>query len=842
MDSTPISDNKDQFHVFRENIATLNSELADSHVLARSALSKPAERILLKRVRQLGLNPDDLELTYIEGGGGLYLLELFVAAAHHQAWNNEPLLSALVEQAKILGEDVDTLARKVLSYPVLMVSLWPNQRDGLEAWLANDQAGILEMATATGKTVAGIAAMAYLCGDFPEFPDQRPETDDANIIVVAHSNAILKQWEREIREKLGLPMQGEGGGGAETIYFETGKVEFYTAQSLHPQYDRDLADSYDLAIYDEVHHYSNMDGFGAAIQRPNYKAAMGLSATIGDESGLKRRKLEENLAPVVFSYDLQDARDDGIIPDFTWTVHPTALDPYEKDEWDETTESISNQFQNLQNNLQTREILKDLSVPFVRMSDLGDFIQAHQAANIELDRNLPDSWTRLQGSIQSRAWIRHRSRPKLDSALELAAQYLEDEERGVKVVVFAMDIETTEEIADSLRSVTENVFLAHSELASSLTKKDEIVRQNIDGFASVDHGVLVSPRLLDEGIDVPDAEVGINVAGTKTKLQLVQRMGRVLRKHGDQKPHFHHFIALPDERYLDGIDAKEYVQEINWVRELGETIGQQPIIEDAHIDRDLIERAEQRGHELWARDLLNDLEVETVQGTVHLDQILEDLTIQAIDVMTENLDFESSELSKDEWEITIESIRRIGKMEVPALQRTWWLFPLYRKRPGELESLLGEVRSAKAALSDTDNSDDPLDPTVHRNQTPDGTTERTQELDFSTKPEGMGGNSLPKASEESSDKSEPDEGQSRLPTGPQQEIPHDLTPESLQRLKTVVELEPTKNAELMDKWNLESGSEVHQYLETHLGDYYFRDDRSLIRATEEAKRVVNQDI
>jgi len=62
--------------------------------------------------------------------------------------------------------------------------------------------------------------------------------------------------------------------------------------------------------------------------------------------------------------------------------------------------------------------------------------------------------------------------------------------------------------------------------------------------------------MLDEGIDVPDAEVGINVAGTKTKLQLVQRMGRVLRKHGDQRPHFHHFIAMPDENYLAGLDLE----------------------------------------------------------------------------------------------------------------------------------------------------------------------------------------------------------------------------------------------------------------------------------------------
>jgi len=69
----------------------------------------------------------------------------------------------------------------------------------------------------------------------------------------------------------------------------------------------------------------------------------------------------------------------------------------------------------------------------------------------------------------------------------------------------------------------------------------------------------------------------------------------VLRKHGDQRPHFHHYVAVPDDQFLDGLDSKEYVQDINWVRELGEQIGQQPVIESADVDQDILERAERRG-------------------------------------------------------------------------------------------------------------------------------------------------------------------------------------------------------------------------------------------------------
>ncbi|WP_265110288.1 DUF5797 family protein [Halosolutus halophilus] len=66
-----------------------------------------------------------------------------------------------------------------------------------------------------------------------------------------------------------------------------------------------------------------------------------------------------------------------------------------------------------------------------------------------------------------------------------------------------------------------------------------------------------------------------------------------------------------------------------------------------------------------------------------------------------------------------------------------------------------------------------------------------------------------------------------------------LSEEARDRLADVVELQPTKNSELQERWEMDSGSEVHQYLENELGDYYFRDDNSLIRATSEAADLVD---
>lgn len=66
-----------------------------------------------------------------------------------------------------------------------------------------------------------------------------------------------------------------------------------------------------------------------------------------------------------------------------------------------------------------------------------------------------------------------------------------------------------------------------------------------------------------------------------------------------------------------------------------------------------------------------------------------------------------------------------------------------------------------------------------------------------------------------------------------------LDEEATERLADVVRLQPTKNKELQERWGMESGSEVHQFLENELQEHYYRDDDSLIRATPEAVDLVD---
>lgn len=65
-----------------------------------------------------------------------------------------------------------------------------------------------------------------------------------------------------------------------------------------------------------------------------------------------------------------------------------------------------------------------------------------------------------------------------------------------------------------------------------------------------------------------------------------------------------------------------------------------------------------------------------------------------------------------------------------------------------------------------------------------------------------------------------------------------LSDEARERLEDIVELQPTKNSTLQDRWDMESGSEVHSYLESELQEYYYRNEDSLICATPAGEILV----
>src|SRR5262249_31718107 len=68
-------------------------------------------------------------------------------------------------------------------------------------------------------------------------------------------------------------------------------------------------------------------------------------------------------------------------------------------------------------------------------------------------------------------------------------------------------------------------------------------RRILEKFHSGEYTVLVTSQVLNEGVDVPAANIGIVLSGTGSVVEHVQRLGRLLRKYGDKQAKLYEVIT-----------------------------------------------------------------------------------------------------------------------------------------------------------------------------------------------------------------------------------------------------------------------------------------------------------
>ena len=90
--------------------------------------------------------------------------------------------------------------------------------------------------------------------------------------------------------------------------------------------------------------------------------------------------------------------------------------------------------------------------------------------------------------------------------------------KGSKIIIFTQYKSQAEKIAEKT-----GALLLHGDLDSRTRKAI------LDKFKSMDKGVLVVTTLGDEGLDLPDVNVGILASGTSSSRQFIQRLGRLVR-------------------------------------------------------------------------------------------------------------------------------------------------------------------------------------------------------------------------------------------------------------------------------------------------------------------------
>ncbi len=96
-----------------------------------------------------------------------------------------------------------------------------------------------------------------------------------------------------------------------------------------------------------------------------------------------------------------------------------------------------------------------------------------------------------------------------------------ESERGRKILVFCEYVDQAEAIQGEL----EKRGIRSALMVGKTRERAEI----FNAFRRCDLDVIVTTRVLDEGIDVPDADVAIIASGSGSPRQMAQRVGRVLR-------------------------------------------------------------------------------------------------------------------------------------------------------------------------------------------------------------------------------------------------------------------------------------------------------------------------
>jgi superfamily II DNA or RNA helicase len=73
--------------------------------------------------------------------------------------------------------------------------------------------------------------------------------------------------------------------------------------------------------------------------------------------------------------------------------------------------------------------------------------------------------------------------------------------------------------------------IANEFLIPAITHKTDILERKdvLLGFKEGRYLAIVTSKVLDEGVDVPDAKLGIIVSGTGSGREYIQRLGRLLR-------------------------------------------------------------------------------------------------------------------------------------------------------------------------------------------------------------------------------------------------------------------------------------------------------------------------
>jgi superfamily II DNA or RNA helicase len=343
------------------------------------------------------------------------------------------------------------------------------QTEALDGWMNSGCRGQVIMPTGTGKTEVALAAMV--------------KTNIATL-VVAPVRDLMYQWHRRILKGLGYDA---GIVGDNTFNIKPITVTTYDSAYIHMS---KMGAGFGLLVFDEEHHLPGKYRREAALLS-TAPMRLGLTATPERSDGL-HKDLDFLIGPVAYDMPFDQAK--GTLADFDVVRIPVTLSDHEQQRYDQCSKEI-------------REYIASQreEKPGFKWQDL-----CKEAGKDPQARSAQKAF-HLKTSIESRATEKLRV---LEDIFRL--------HNGQQTLVFvgsnAMAIEVSKR------------FLVPTILSHTRKKERHAV---LDSFSKGEFTVLVANQVLDEGVDVPEAKVGVVVGGQGSTRQAKQRLGRILRKSGN---------------------------------------------------------------------------------------------------------------------------------------------------------------------------------------------------------------------------------------------------------------------------------------------------------------------
>lgn len=400
------------------------------------------------------------------------------------------------------------------------------QLDALVSWLRCGRRGVVEAVTGSGKTDVAIAAAgdALRRGRF--------------VLVLVPSRVLMEQWYQRLIVAFPSARIGRLGDNARD---RPARCDILVATRHSAAAHRPVppAGSGGLLVADECH------GLGGRVLRRamlrEYDERLGLTATLERSDDGVTDLLLPYFGGVCYRYGFGQAIADGVCAAPRVAFVGVALTPEERAEYIDVEQRL----------VSARAHLR--AIPEMPLDPFGDFVAAvAHLAERDSGRDGRAARDYLDAFSKRRAIVAETS-GKYELLGELASMIADAD----GALIFT---ETVRAANHAINRLDPHVAIDLMTGSTPRHRRREILQR----LRSRDLAAVAAPRVLDEGVDVPDANLGIVMSASRTRRQMVQRMGRILRRKqsGTSARFLIMFAQVTQEDPANRVDRDGFLDEL----------------------------------------------------------------------------------------------------------------------------------------------------------------------------------------------------------------------------------------------------------------------------------------